>query len=105
MFDSGVWDKTFLRTQVAGLPALRVHSAVIEMASGNRLLHASLTVAVNGAGPGAIQSTIDIPLDSTGMRALIAALDEHATRLDGELLAVAHSGDMPAGLYREPEAA
>lgn len=80
---SNLYAATLLDTKIPGLPQLRISSAVLEMATGQRRLFAELRLAAESGGT---SLHVSVPLDPGTMRALARVLGEHATRIGVELL-------------------
>lgn len=90
-----IYDATLLRSRIPGAPRLTISTAVLEMATGQRRLTASLRLVTDDNG---IRTEITIQLDLCTMRAMSRVLTEHATRISVELL------PLVAGARPDPEA-
>lgn len=80
---SDLYNTTRLSTKIPGMPRVTVDSSVLEMATGRRLLNATMFISADDNG---ICTVVSVPLDPCIMRAMARVLNEHATRIAVELV-------------------
>lgn len=97
-----IWQKTYHRNTVKGLPGLELVTAVNARENGERYLVVNLEIASHGD---ATTLTATASLTPSQMRELAVALIAQARRVEDELIPLLHPEPelIPFQLYHEPE--
>lgn len=108
MSDNSIWDQTYLKTTLKHLPVVDVFSA-IHGNGAHRQLIARINIDTASGGGEAIKTHVALNLTPAQMRDLANLLNQHAARIEDELIPLLHPEPapeiIPFQLYHEPEAA
>lgn len=99
-----IWQRTYYRTTIKGLPGLDLVTAVNSRENGERYLVVNLGIASHGD---ATNLTATADLTPAQMRELAVALIAQARRVEHDLIPLLHPEPdlIPFRLYHEPEEA
>jgi len=99
-----IWQDTYHRNTIKGLPGLDLVTAVNDREDGKRYLVVNLQIAAHGA---ATNLTATADLTPAQMRELAGALIAQARRIEHDLIPLLHPEPdlIPFRLYHEPEEA
>jgi len=100
-----IWDETYKREQIRGLPDVSLLSVISEADHQRRLV---VRMEIETRDPNAtVRWTTWVSMTPTQMRALAASLQATATRVEQVLIPKLHPEPtiIPIALYREPDAA